>query len=74
MVGAGSGGIANALSLPLVLLIGLGGAAEPQAASPTGAQAPESYRISVDINLVVLNNNCAGRERPSRFRLARAGF
>jgi Ca-activated chloride channel family protein len=43
------------LALPLLLLIALAGNAGPQAPVSIDPQAPGSHRISVDVNLVVLN-------------------
>ena len=43
------------LALPLLLLIDFAGNAGPQAPVSSDPQAPGSHRISVDVNLVVLN-------------------
>ena len=45
----------NTVALPLLLLIAAVGVAEPQLPPPIEAQGPPAYRISVNVDLVVLN-------------------
>jgi Ca-activated chloride channel homolog len=47
------------------LLVVLGSCAESQVSPAANSQTPESYRVSVDVNLVVLN--AAVRDRQGRF-------
>ena len=58
-------GIANAATLPLLLLIGFAGGAESQAPPSIDGQAPRPYRISVNVDLVVLHATV--RDRKGRF-------
>ena len=46
---------ANALALPLLLMIGAVPVAEPQTPQPIEMQGPRPYQISVNVDLVVLN-------------------
>ncbi len=46
---------ANALALPMLLLVGLAGGPLPQTPPPIEAQGPPAYQISVNVHLVVLN-------------------
>jgi len=47
--------VASPLVLPLLILIGLAGGAEPQAPPSIDVPDPRPYRISLDVDLVVLN-------------------
>src|ERR1019366_4252035 len=58
-------GIANAATLPLLLLIGFAGGAESQAPPSIDGQAPRPYRISMNVDLVVLHATV--RDRKGRF-------
>ncbi len=58
-------GVAKALALPVLLLIALGGDAEPQVSPAIDRQDPGSYRISVNVDLVVLHATV--RDRKGRF-------
>ncbi|MBI5282651.1 MAG: VWA domain-containing protein [Candidatus Solibacter usitatus] len=51
-----------ALSLPVLLLFALGGDAGPQVPPASGGQEPESYRISVNVDLVVLRATVCDRK------------
>jgi Ca-activated chloride channel homolog len=57
--------VATALVLPLLILIDLAGDAEPQAPPSIDFPVPRPYRISLDVDLVVLN--VAVRDRNGRF-------
>jgi VWFA-related protein len=54
-------GAAKAAALPLLLLIGLGGDAGPQVSPANNDQDPGSYRISVNVDLVVLHATVSER-------------
>jgi VWFA-related protein len=57
--------LANALTLPLLLLAGLAGRLEAQDIPAAEKQGPRPYRISVNVNLVVLNTTV--RDGKGRF-------
>jgi Ca-activated chloride channel family protein len=56
-------GAAKALVLPVLALIALGGDGEPQAPPAGDGQDPGSYRISVNVDLVVLHATVRDRKR-----------
>ena len=58
-------GVVRALALPIVLLMVLGFYAGAQIAPADNGLAPEYYRLSVDVNLVVLHATV--RDRQGRF-------
>jgi len=52
---------AGSLALPMLLLICLAGDAQPQDSPPTQAQEPAPYKISVNVDLVVLHATVRNR-------------
>jgi len=65
---AGERGVAKAIALPVLLLAGLVGYAGEQAPSP------ESFRISVDVNLVVLHATVTDRQGGFASDIGEQGF
>jgi Ca-activated chloride channel homolog len=52
---------ASSLALAMLLLFGLAGDVQPQGAPPSQAQEPEPYKISVNVDLVVLHATVRNR-------------
>ncbi|MFN0172718.1 MAG: VWA domain-containing protein [Bryobacteraceae bacterium] len=55
-------GVVQVIALPVIVLIALGGGTETQVPPPLDAQDLESYRISVDVSLVVLHATVSDRQ------------
>ena len=71
---AGGRGVAKAAALPVLLLIVLAGAADPQAPPPKQDTGADPFRISVDVALVVLQATVTSRQGGFASDLSQSDF